>query len=59
MIGVIVVLAWNVCCYCVYHLILIIAVFSCWKGAKKDGKSPDGSRYIECAESQDIKDLLK
>ncbi|XP_064603015.1 LOW QUALITY PROTEIN: myotrophin-like [Liolophura sinensis] len=29
------------------------------KGAKKDGKSPDGSRLIECAETQDIKDLLK
>ncbi|XP_070558761.1 myotrophin-like [Ptychodera flava] len=29
------------------------------KGAKKDGKAPDGSSYIECAESNDMKELLK
>ncbi|XP_077994610.1 myotrophin-like [Glandiceps talaboti] len=29
------------------------------KGASKDLKAPDGSSYLECAESDDIKCLLK
>lgn len=29
------------------------------KGAKKDLKAPDGSSYFECAETDDIKSLLK
>lgn len=29
------------------------------KGAKKDGKSPDGTSYLDCAETSEIKDLLK
>ncbi|KAL5006401.1 hypothetical protein ScPMuIL_015207 [Solemya velum] len=29
------------------------------KGAKKNGKAPDGSSYIDCAEKEDIKNLLK
>lgn len=29
------------------------------KGADKSGKSPDGASYIDCAEKQEIKDLLK
>ncbi|XP_003385617.1 PREDICTED: myotrophin-like [Amphimedon queenslandica] len=29
------------------------------KGAKKDGKSPDGVSYLDCAETSEIKDLLK
>lgn len=29
------------------------------KGASKDGKSPAGESYIECAEKKEIKDLLK
>ncbi|KAL4225767.1 hypothetical protein ACF0H5_016456 [Mactra antiquata] len=29
------------------------------KGAKKDGKSPDGKSYIDCAETDDMKMLLK
>ncbi|KAK7098975.1 myotrophin-like [Littorina saxatilis] len=29
------------------------------KGADKSGKSPDGASYVDCAEKQEIKDLLK
>ncbi|RUS87623.1 hypothetical protein EGW08_004608 [Elysia chlorotica] len=29
------------------------------KGADKSGKAPDGASYIDCAESEDIKALLK
>lgn len=29
------------------------------KGADKSGKSPDGASYIDCAEKQEIRDLLK
>ncbi|KAK3611879.1 hypothetical protein CHS0354_021315 [Potamilus streckersoni] len=29
------------------------------KGAKKNGKAPDGSSYIDCADSDEIKALLK
>lgn len=28
------------------------------QGAKKDGKSPDGRKYSECATSEEIKKLL-
>ncbi|XP_055329076.1 myotrophin-like [Paramacrobiotus metropolitanus] len=29
------------------------------KGAKPDGKSPDGTKYIDCADKKEIKDLLQ
>ncbi|ESO86950.1 hypothetical protein LOTGIDRAFT_128209 [Lottia gigantea] len=29
------------------------------KGADKNGKAPDGTPYIECAETDEIKNLLK
>ncbi|KAK7486407.1 hypothetical protein BaRGS_00022331 [Batillaria attramentaria] len=29
------------------------------KGADKNGRSPDGASFIDCAEKQEIKDLLK
>lgn len=29
------------------------------KGAKKDGKAPDGSSFLECAEKEEIKKLLQ
>lgn len=29
------------------------------KGARKDGKSPDGQSYMDCAETDDIKVLLR
>ncbi|CAH1259192.1 myotrophin-like [Branchiostoma lanceolatum] len=29
------------------------------KGARKDGKAPDGTTYLDCAESEDIKNMLR
>ena len=29
-----------------------------WQGAKKTGKAPDGSSYLDCAEKDEIKKLL-
>lgn len=29
------------------------------KGAKREGKAPDGTSYLDCAEKGEIKDLLK
>ena len=42
---------------------LMIIECSCYaavflQGARKDGKSPDGQSYMDCAETDDIKVLL-
>ena len=34
-------------------------VLSLFQGASKTGKAPDGSSYVEAAEKDDIKVLLK
>ena len=39
--------------------ILMQLIFICvCQGASRDGKTPDGSSYVEAAEKQEIKDLL-
>ena len=35
------------------------AILSGSQGAKKSGKAPDGRSYLDCAESDEIKALLK
>ena len=37
----------------------IVILFVYLQGAKKDGKAPDGTSYMDCAETDDIKVLLR
>lgn len=38
---------------------MIQSLTVCYQGAAKDGKTPDGSSYVDAAEKADIKALLQ
>jgi len=42
----------------VREILMQLIFISVCQGASRDGKTPDGSSYVEAAEKQEIKDLL-
>jgi hypothetical protein len=40
------------------HVWVFLKFGFCFQGAKREGSSPDGKSYLECAEKSEIKSLL-